>query len=47
MKEVSVIDCSVEKIEELTSMLIKKHGKRKGQIFADTAKCIDTEDLFI
>ena len=28
-------------------MLIKKHGKRRGQIFADSVKCIDTEDLFI
>ena len=28
-------------------MLIKKHGKRLGHIYADSAKCIDSEDLFI
>ena len=46
-EEISTTKCSVEKEEELRRILVANHGKRRGNIFADRAECIDREQLYI
>ena len=40
-------ECSAEKREELGSLLVRKYGKKLGEVFIENIKCIDTEELYI
>ena len=47
LKQIDLTECSAEKREELGSLLIRKYGKKKGEVFFKNIKCIETEELYI
>ena len=47
LKQIDLTECSAEKREELGSLLIRKYGKKKGEVFIKNVKCIETEELYI
>ena len=47
LKQIDLTECSAEKREDLGSLLIRKYGKKKGEVFIKNVKCIETEELYI
>ena len=47
MDEVSLVECSVEKRAEILEYWIKTKGEIEGQLFADSARCLDLESQYI
>ena len=47
MEEVPLVECSAEKQAEISDYWIKTRGEIEGQQFADNARCLDLESIYI
>ena len=46
-EEVPIVECSAEKLAEISEYWIKTKGVINGQLFADSSQCLDLENLYI